>query len=92
MLYLKELNKIESQIAQKWPKMHPVALIFSGGGSQLPPPGGGGTSPHLALPPSLVPAIDTFVPATSNLINKNPASPLEGKGLAHKHALAIKAI
>ena len=25
-----------------------------------------------ALPPSLVPAIDTFVPATSN-INKNPA-------------------
>ena len=26
-----------------------------------------------ALPPSLVPAIDTFVPATSNL-NKNPAS------------------
>ena len=43
------------------------------------PPGGGAPPSHLALhekmaavPPSLVPAINTFVPGTSNL-NKNPA-------------------
>ena len=60
--------------------MHPRAfeiLTFSGGGPP-DPPGGGGTPSHLALrakmavlPPSSVPAIDTFVPATSNL-NKSP--------------------
>ena len=50
--------------------MHPGALKF--------PPSH--TYPDLALrakmaalPPSLVPAIDTFVPATSNL-NKNPVT------------------
>ena len=50
--------------------------IFWGGPPD--PPGGGAPPSHLALhakmaavPPSLVPAINTFVPGTSNL-NKNP--------------------
>ena len=60
--------------------MHPGALKilkFPGGGPPDPPTPSH-TYPDLtlrakmvALPPSLVPAIDTFVPATSNL-NKNP--------------------
>ena len=66
--------------------MHPGALKilkFSGGGPPDPPSGRGATSlphlPNLALrakmaapPPSLVPAIDTFVPVT--YLNKNPGS------------------
>ena len=61
--------------------MHPGALKilkFPGGGPPDHPPTPSHTYPDLtlrakmvALPPSLVPAIDTFVPATSNL-NKNP--------------------
>ena len=61
--------------------MHPGALKilkFSGGGPPEPPSAPSHTCPNLALhakmaalPPSVVPAIDTFVPATSNL-NKGP--------------------
>ena len=52
-----------------------------GGPPQTPPVGGGRPPSHaypdlalcakMAAPPSLFPAIDTFVPATSN-VNKNP--------------------
>ena len=46
---------------KQWPKMHPGALKILK------------FYPDLALHAKLVPAIDTFVPATSNL-NKNLAS------------------
>ena len=60
MPYLKELKQ--------WPKMHPGALKILKFYPDLAL-----HAKMAALPPSLVPAIDTFVPATSNL-NKNPAS------------------
>ena len=60
MPYLKELKQ--------WPKMHPRALKILKFYPDLAL-----HAKMAALPPSLVPAIDTFVPATSNL-NKNPAS------------------
>ena len=64
-------------MAQNTPWRLKNSNIFWGGPPD--PPGGGAPPSHLALhekmaavPPSLVPAINTFVPGTSNL-NKNPA-------------------
>ena len=63
-------------MAQNTPWRLKNSNIFWGGPPD--PPGGGAPPSHLALhekmaavPPSLVPAINTFVPGTSNL-NKNP--------------------
>ena len=63
-------------MAQNTPWRLKNSNIFWGGPPD--PPGGGAPPSHLALhekmaavPPSLVPAINTFVPGTSNL-NKSP--------------------
>ena len=63
-------------MAQNTPWCLKNSNIFWGGPPD--PPGGGALPSHLALhakmaavTPSLVPAINTFVPGTSNL-NKNP--------------------
>ena len=63
-------------MAQNTPWRLKNSNIFWGGPPD--PPGGGAPPSHLALHekmaavlPSLVPAINTFVPGTSNL-NKNP--------------------
>ena len=71
MLYLKELKQ-KAKLGRNEPKCTLEPKKF-GKGCPLSQ-----TFPHLALranmgvlPPSLVPAIDTFVPATLNL-NKNP--------------------
>ena len=63
-------------MAQNTPWRLKNSNIFWGGPPD--PPGGGAPPSHLALhakmaavTPSLVPAINTFVPGTSNL-NKNP--------------------
>lgn len=65
-------------MAQNTPWRLKNSNIFWGGPPD--PPGGGAPPSHLALhakmaavTPSLVPAINTFVPGTSNL-NKNPAT------------------
>ena len=62
--------KTESQIGQKWLQMHPGALKIVKFYPDLAL-----RAKMAALLPSVVPAIDTFVPATSNL-NKNPENGL----------------